>query len=44
MRHLLARPGLLVAIFAALVAAVPVFFSNFAVSLMNDVGIASLVA
>ena len=38
MRHLLARPGLLVAIFAALVAAVPVFFSNFAVSLMNDVG------
>lgn len=44
MRPLLARPALLVAIFALLVAAVPVVFSNFAVSLMNDVGIASLVA
>jgi len=44
MKNLLARPGLLLAILAVLVAGVPVFFSNFAVSLLNDVGIASLVA
>jgi branched-chain amino acid transport system permease protein len=44
MKTLLARPALLLAILAAMVAAVPVFFSNFAVSLLNDVGIASLVA
>ena len=44
MKTLLARPALLLAILAVFVAAVPVFFSNFAVSLLNDVGIASLVA
>jgi branched-chain amino acid transport system permease protein len=44
MSYLLAHRGLLVIGFALLVAAVPAVFSNFAVSLMNDVGIASLVA
>ena len=44
MRRLLAHRGLLVLVFALLVTVVPVVFSNFAVSLMNDVGIASLVA
>ena len=44
MRRSLTRRHLLVAIFVLLVAVVPAAFSNFAVSLMNDVGIASLVA
>jgi len=44
MKNLFARPGLLLAILAVFVATVPVFFGNFAVSLLNDVGIASLVA
>ena len=44
MKTFLARPALLLAILAVFVAAVPVFFSSFAVSLLNDVGIASLVA
>lgn len=44
MRHLLARPAWAVGVLALLVAVVPIFFGNFAVSLMNDMGIASLVA
>ena len=44
MRRSLTQRHLLVAIFVLLVAVVPAAFSNFAVSLMNDVGIASLVA
>jgi len=44
MKHVFARPAFLVGFFALCVALIPLLFSNFAVSLMNDIGIASLVA